>query len=326
VTAPEPPNPYAPTDALSHAAAADGNQPAARRPSRLGAVVVTLFAQPIAGAGFYLLGENRRFVAWTALALGVRALLVAAVWVPLPRFATFAFVAMVATSLASVLHTAVTKPRGAPRAHGALIGLLFIAAGIGTGIAMKEWLVESFQIPAGSMLPTLEVGDHILVKKGSGDVQRGDVVVFKFPQDTRTDYIKRVVAVGGDTVEVRGGVLSINGTPLDRQPLAQACSYTEGAPGSPDADEHHCTPMREISGGRAYTIILEPDHAALDFPPTKIAPGELFMLGDNRDNSYDSRRWGTVKVDLVKGKATVIWWSRAPGHGVRWSRVGHGVE
>jgi signal peptidase I len=326
VTAHEPPNPYAPTDALAHDAASDEKERAVRRPSRLGAVVVALFAQPIAGAGFYLLGERRRFVAWTALALALRALLVVAVWTPLPRFAAAAFVAMVGASLASVLHTAVTKPRSAPLKHGALVGVLFVAAGLGTGFAIKEWLVESFQIPSGSMIPTLEVGDHILVKKRNGNVQRGDVVVFKFPENPSIDYIKRVAAVGGDTVEVRAGVLSINGVALEHQPVAESCSYTDGPEGSPQADEHHCALVRETNGGHVHTIILEPDHPALDFPATKIAPGELFMLGDNRDNAYDSRRWGTVKTADVKGTATVIWWSRAPGHGIRWSRVGHGIQ
>jgi len=324
----EPPiNPYAPSQALAHDVAAEEKVPVAGQPSRLGAVAVALFAQPIAGAGFYLLGERRRFVAWTALVLGIRALLVIAVWTPLPRLCTIAFVAMLAASLGSVLHTAITKPRRPPLKRGALVGVLFIAGGIATGLAMNRWVVESFQIPAGSMMPALVVGDHILIKKGNGNVQRGDVIVFKFPGDQSTDYIKRVVAVGGDTVEVRDGVPSINGVPLDHQPIDEPCSYRDDASPIPDEHGEPCALVRETNAGRTYTIMLAKGATAPDHPRTIVPPDTFFMLGDNRDNSYDSRRWGTVRTDLVKGKATVIWWSRGVGKtDVRWSRVGRGIE
>jgi signal peptidase I len=321
------PNPYAPTDALNHGVAV--GEPASagvRRASRLGAVVVAIMAQPIAGAGFHLLNQPRRFVAWTAAGLLIRVLLIVSVWAALPKLCAIAVIAWAAAALVSVVDTAIAKPRSPPIKHSVLIGVLFVAAGIGSSLATRQWLVEAFQIPAGSMVPALLVGDHIFVKKGQSSVQRGDAIVFKFPMDPSTDYIKRVVAIGGDTIEVRDNVVSINGTALEHEPIDTACSYIDEASPIPDERGEPCRLVRETNAGRAYTIMLATTVTAYDYPRTVVPPGELFVMGDNRDNSYDSRKWGTVRKDLVKGKATVIWWSRVPNGAVRWSRIGRGIE
>ena len=176
------------------------------------------------------------------------------------------------------------------------------------------------------MIPTLLVGDHIFVKKGRASVARGDVIVFEFPLDRHTDYVKRVVAIGGDTIEVRAGVPLINGVPLDHQPIAEPCVYRDDSAPPEDSDPQPCTLVRETNAGRSYTIMLEPAHRAQDFPRTTIPSGEVFVMGNNRDNSYDSRKWGTVPVDHIKGIATVTWWSKVPNGPMRWSRVGHGIE
>ncbi|HMF39155.1 MAG TPA: signal peptidase I [Polyangia bacterium] len=325
----EPPNPYAPTDALAHKPAPEANAQAAPagEPSRFWAFVVAIFAQPIAGAGFYLLRRPRRFVGWTAVGLLVRALLIVAARAALAKLCVIAIALMLLTGLASIADTAIAKPRGVALKHGWLVGLLFIFASVGSSLCTRIWLVEAFQIPAGSMIPALLVGDHIFVKKGPARVERGDVIVFKFPMDPSTDYVKRVVAIGGDTIEVRNGVPVINGVPLEHQPLEQPCSYRDDASPIPDEPAEPCKLVRETNAGRTYTIMLQPDRPAIDHPRTVVPPNGLFMLGDNRDNSYDSRRWGTVDTDLVKGKATVIWYSRgASKTGIRWSRIGRGVE
>jgi signal peptidase I len=294
---------------------------------RVAALVVGFLAFPLIGAGLALLGRLRRFGVWAAVGAVVWTLMIISIRAPVPKLAPVAIVGLYAILLFSLAATAVAKRGDARRGLGPwLLAIALIGAGKGTGILSRWQLVEAFQMPSGSMIPTLLVGDHMFVKKGRSGITRGDVLVFKYPLDQTTDYIKRVVAIGGDTVEVNHGVVSINGTPLDQQPIEGACKTDFGDPS--DGDDGECKLMRETNGGRIYTILLYPGHPATDYPPTKVPPGELFMIGDNRDNSYDSRRWGTVREDLVKGQATVIWWSRGPGSplNVRWSRVGHGIE
>jgi signal peptidase I len=250
---------------------------------------------------------------------------VVGVWAPVPRLFVFAMAALLAIWLASLAATAIAKPAEV-RVKRALLTavLMIVAVRVGT-FAVAFGLVEAFNIPSGAMMPTLRVGDRLMIKKGRGRIQRGDVVVFKYPRDPSTDYVKRVVAVGGDTVEVRGGVLSINGSPLDRQPIDEPCSYRDEDRPIPDAAGEPCKLLRETNAGRAYTIMNTPDRAAADLPPQTIGAGEVFVMGDNRDNSHDSRHWGTLPVALIKGTATLTWWSQ-DADGIRWSRVGRAIE
>jgi signal peptidase I len=216
-----------------------------------------------------------------------------------------------------------------------------IGVAIAVALLLRAFVVEAFQIPSGSMIPTLEVGDHIFVSKFSyglsipftdmkvlkySEPQRGDVIVFKFPNDHSTDYIKRVVGLPGDTVETRQGQLYVNGNEIRRQRERRPCRYNESATAG---DDHDCEYWVETLGTKVHETILEPSHPAQDHPRTVIAAGEVFVMGDNRDNSYDSRKWGTVKMDLIKGRALIIWWSRGnsapwdPGawlKAIRWNR------
>jgi signal peptidase I len=127
--------------------------------------------------------------------------------------------------------------------------------------------------------------------------------------------------MGGDTVEVRSGVVSVTGAeipPAEVKNDPNPCPTEIGEPG--------CWFARETSGARTYTIMFD-EHPAQDHPRTVIPPGEVFVLGDNRNNSYDSRRWGTVPVDHIKGVVTMTWWSRGLGvTDVRWSRVGSAIH
>jgi signal peptidase I len=216
-----------------------------------------------------------------------------------------------------------------------------IGVAIAVALLLRAFVVEAFQIPSGSMIPTLEVGDHIFVSKFSyglsipftdmkvlkySQPQRGDVIVFKFPNDHSTDYIKRVVGLPGDTVETRQGQLYVNGNEIHRERERRPCRYNESATAG---DDHDCEYWVETLGKKVHETILEPAHSAQDHPRTVIAPGEVFVMGDNRDNSYDSRKWGTVNMDLIKGRALIIWWSRGnsapwdPGawlKAIRWNR------
>jgi signal peptidase I len=135
------------------------------------------------------------------------------------------------------------------------------------------------------------------------------------------DYCKRVLAVGGDVVEFRKNVVFLNGQPLARTRLDQACP----GPGDtgPEA-RHRCTAFEEHNGRHRYRIWQDPAAAPSSFGPLTVPAGHLFVLGDNRDNSNDSRVWGTVPADHVKGRAQFIWWSRLGGV-YRWDRIGKRV-
>ena len=165
-------------------------------------------------------------------------------------------------------------------------------------VVIKTSIVEAYKIPSGSMEDTLLVGDFLLANKflyGSQlplldvrlpairDPEPGDVVIFKFPNDPSVNYIKRCVAVGGQTVEIRNKRLYVDGTFV---PLPETGKFTSGDRVEP------------------------PGRSARDnYAPFVVPEGHFFMMGDNRDNSYDSRFWGPVSRDLIQGKAMIIHWS-----------------
>jgi signal peptidase I len=173
-------------------------------------------------------------------------------------------------------------------------------------LILRSFLFEPFQIPSGSMLPTLKIGDFILVNKFDyglrlpvlgqtivefGEPKRGDVMVFKYPEDTRINFIKRVVGVPGDTVEYRNKVVYVNGQAQTLTVLAPDGSLmmpalTEEASEQLGDREHRI--WRRMTQGR-------------NFGPIQIPEGQYFVMGDNRDNSNDSRVWGFVDDSLIVG-------------------------
>ncbi len=175
---------------------------------------------------------------------------------------------------------------------------------------IRAFIVQAFKIPSGSMEPTLLIGDHLLVNKFIYGIhipftdirllplrkpQRGDIIVFKFPKDRSKDYIKRVIAVEGDTVEIRNKRVYVNGQPLD-EPYAYYSDDTI-LPGTVDPRDN--------------------------FGPIKVPKDSFFVMGDNRDRSYDSRYWGFVNIKDVEGKAFIIYWSwDSNDHMVRFNRIG----
>jgi signal peptidase I len=189
-----------------------------------------------------------------------------------------------------------------------------IAIAILLALVIRTLIVQAFTIPSGSMMDTLLVGDYILVNKFLFGPEvpltdyrlpslrlphRGDIIVFKYPQDEKRDFIKRIVATPGETVQVRGQQVLINGQALDEPYIRRnpsALGHT-GAPG-------YC--------GYAYAC-----------EPLVVPPDSYFVMGDNRDNSQDSRYWGFVKRDKIKGKAFLIYWSwDSESHWPRWWRLG----
>ncbi|GAB4389249.1 MAG: signal peptidase I [Thermodesulfovibrionales bacterium] len=179
---------------------------------------------------------------------------------------------------------------------------------------IRAFVVQAFKIPTGSMEPTLLVGDHILVNKFIYGIrvpfsdrkvfalsrpERGDIVVFKFPEDPERDFIKRIVAVGGDVIEERDKVLYVNGEPVV-EPYARHTDRDVRPPGMDPRD---------------------------NFGPVVVPEGKYFMMGDNRDQSYDSRFWGFVDASAIKGEALIIYWSwNGKDHMPRLGRLGHLVE
>jgi len=211
-----------------------------------------------------------------------------------------------------------------------------IAVAVAIALFLRAFVVEAFQIPSGSMIPTLEIGDHIFVSKfpyGLGipftnkkifqfsDPSRGDVIVFKWPLEPGTDYIKRVVGLPGDRVELRRNEIFINGRAMPRERVVEPCSYAEGPKLLGVNQDRDCDMWSESFDGKIHRTIHEVNRGPTDFPEVTVPSDSVFVMGDNRDNSNDSRAWGTVRRDLIKGKALIVWWSRGPTSG-EWSVEG----
>jgi signal peptidase I len=206
-----------------------------------------------------------------------------------------------------------------------------IVTAVVIAVFLRTFVVEAFKIPSGSMIPTLQVGDHIFVNKfiygigfpftdykiatGIRKPQRGEVIVFKYPNDREKDFIKRIVAVEGDTVEMRDDVLYVNKQPVDHAPIGGPCLYQDFVEETEEWEERRCEAVREtVPHDRSYTTIYSripalpgPPHTT---PPFRVPEHSVYVMGDNRDNSHDSRFWGQVPEQLIKGKAMVIWWSQ----------------
>lgn len=202
-------------------------------------------------------------------------------------------------------------------------------------LVLRSFVAEPFRIPSGSMMPTLLVGDFILVNKFAyglrlpvldtkmvaiGEPQRGDVVVFRYPEDPSVDYIKRVVGVPGDRVAYRNKILYINGQAMAQTPIGSYVGVGSGVASS-GAD------LREEDlNGIRHHILVRPGANGVEGGMT-IPPGQYFMMGDNRDNSKDSRYFGPVPEGNLVGKAFMIWmnWDGAAG-GVDWKRLGETIH
>ncbi len=212
-------------------------------------------------------------------------------------------------------------------------------------LLLRSFLVEPFRIPSGSMMPTLLVGDFILVNKYAygirlpvlntkiievGEPQRGDVIVFRYPKDPSVDYIKRVVGVPGDHIVYRNKTLFINGEPAPQVPIGiyQGSGSGAGMTGALEGIEK--------LGSVEHAILVNP--RAPDSPPScqvlsggaiTVPEGHYFAMGDNRDNSNDGRCWGFVPEENLVGRAFAIWmsWdSERSGFPVAWERMGEGVD
>lgn len=209
------------------------------------------------------------------------------------------------------------------REYGEALGIALLLA-----ILIRTFFIQAYEIPSGSMEPTLLVGDHILANKlvygfrmpdsifgltpfglpygrylfRLEPIHRGDVVVFVYPRNPSEDYIKRVIGIAGDVVQIKAGKVWLNGAPM------------------PDPHAHFEVPDDDRSTAQVRDY----------FGPVTVPPGNLFMMGDNRDDSSDSRFWGFAPENNVEGRAMVIYWSWDGDEGgilpLRWSRFGMPVR
>ena len=184
-----------------------------------------------------------------------------------------------------------------------------LAVALVLAFVIRTFVVQAFKIPSGSMLDTLLIGDHLLVNKfiyGTHipftdktvlpveEPARGDVIVFEFPEDTTKDFIKRIIGVPGDVIEMKDKVVYRNGEKL----VEPYIKHTD-----PNIQQRRD-----------------------NFGPITVPPDRYFVMGDNRDESYDSRFWGFVDKDKILGKAWVIYWSWDGPADIRWSRIGNLVR
>jgi len=188
---------------------------------------------------------------------------------------------------------------------------------------VRTFIVQAFKIPTGSMENNLLIGDHLLVNKfvfaptrtaledtllPIDPIRRGDIIVFKYPEEPERDFIKRVIGLPGDTLELRQKRVYINGTRLD-EPYV-----------------HYLIPPDEESGGGEFDVRVQ-------YGPVTVPAAHYFMMGDNRDNSQDSRYWGFMPQEYIKGKALFVYFSFGEDSGlaglvggIRWTRIFHQIH
>lgn len=252
-------------------------------------------------------------------------------------------------------------PRGGLRKLWDEVGTLAVAVLL--ALSIRACVIEPYRIPSESMLPTLLIGDHLFVNKFVYGIKvpftewrlpafrepaRGDVVVFNvardvrgaiYPVDERPDlasdqFVKRLVGLPGDTVEVRNGEIFVNGERIAREETGETFR---------DKDHRVLRVGREDLGGRVHAVLDDPRITGPELRPQRIPEGRYLMIGDNRDFSNDGRIWGTIRKADMKGPAFVLYWSwdwdgpwldlvnpltwwRLLTEKTRWDRIGHGIQ
>jgi len=205
-------------------------------------------------------------------------------------------------------------------------------------LVFRSFLFEPFKIPSGSMIPTLQIGDFIVVNKFSyglrlpvlnkkilstGEPERGDVMVFRFPENERVNYIKRVVGLPGDAIAYRNKVLFINGEPVEQETVG----YWEGEGLNRNPPGRRPIERTEHLGDESHAILIFPDQRDRTVRTWTVPEGHYFVLGDNRDQSLDSRAWNFVPEDNLVGRASLIWMHWDCGRGcVVWERIGDKIQ
>lgn len=226
-------------------------------------------------------------------------------------------------------------PRPETRWERARSNVKTIGGAILLALFIRIVLFEPFEIEGPSMQPTLLNGDRVVVAKflyglflpfqneavvSWGSPSVGDVVIVRGPRDN-VDIVKRVVGVAGDTIEVRDGIIVRNGQAVDRVDQGECDARTR----MDVYDGDPCVWMAESIGEHTYLTSQSAIGGQPSAPPTVVPDGDVYVMGDHRDRSNDSRRFGPVSVARVKGRALFIYWSNGEG-AVRFGRLGHAIE
>lgn len=199
-------------------------------------------------------------------------------------------------------------------------------------LVLRSFIVEPFRIPSSSMMPSLLIGDFILVNKfaygirlpvihakvfDNGLPERGDVVVFRYPKDPSLDYIKRVIGVPGDHIAYYNKQLVINGETIDLEKIGSYQGLGQGRKMT------GAIALQEQLNEHAHDVLITPNRPSLE-GQFVVPQGQYFVMGDNRDNSNDSRYWGAVPEENLVGKAFMIWMNWDGG--IAWNRIGSTIQ
>jgi signal peptidase I len=206
-----------------------------------------------------------------------------------------------------------------------IISLILIVIGAAAFLGYYLLFVRMVRVPTGAMANTIIPGDHLVAKKLSGDLKRGDIVVFSYPKQPSVKFVSRVVGFPGETIQVRDKWVFINGKKLpERRMFVKGDFDVErleelSAEGAGPYQVYYGFPREGFQG-------LSPEMSFGVREPFQIPASQYFMMSDNRDNSFDSRFQGAVPLDLIWGKPTRIYWSESREGKVRWERIGTSVK
>jgi signal peptidase I len=295
--------------------------------------VGVLLSLLIPGAGHLAIGRPGRAVAWAALpVLGVASSVATGL-------VGMSFVVIARALAALDVLLVPVRRKEIPGAGVVLAGtaVIFLAQML-LSLVIRVAVVEAFKASSGSMIPTVLVGDHFLTNKlayALGEPQRGDIAVVVSPENPEQSFVKRVVALGGDSIAIKKDVISVNGRLVSRRLVGEDC---RGIDRGPEASGP-CGRAEEALEGARYEVIFTSPGLMPDMPDEDmgcprgmplardksgcvVPEGHAFVLGDNRHNSADSRLWGAVPRENLKGKPFLVWMSFDARGGVRWERIG----
>ena len=211
------------------------------------------------------------------------------------------------------------KRKGTVREYAEALAIALLLA-----FLIRSFVVQAFKIPSGSMLPTLKIGDHLLVNKfiygvripftdtfvlDLSDPEFQDIIVFRFPENESKDFIKRIVGTPGDTLRIGDQQVYRNGKPISEPYVRRGNTSVHGEFPMDKWPPHRFDPRVRTNLG-----------------PIRVPEGKYFVMGDNRGESYDSRFWGFVDEDQILGEAWIIYWSWKSWTDIRWSRIGNVVN
>jgi signal peptidase I len=302
--------------------------PAQPKPSAIVAGILTLFCG--LGLGHVYAGRTARGLAWAVAPFVVLFLLAGLVHGahglgPLLG-GLLLFVAVMIGAIADAARTARRSPARASMLRIVLFAVGLFVFGRSLAVAARYFVVEAFKIPAGSMMPTLVVGDHLFVDK-TRKGGRGEVIVFPFPEHPEQDFVKRIVGLPGERLEFHDGHPRINGVDVPKCRVGTYAYDEEDAPSTHVEGDVYV----EVLDGHPYLAFYEQSgFTSGDQGPYVVQPGEVFVLGDNRNRSHDSRMWnggvgGGVPASSVRGVPIAVWLS-VNDRGVDWSRFGHAID